>query len=101
MGGGERWNERLIRLRQWAREKMRPYPIAPPPPKHWRNSGPRLVPSDWMADKEYQALLGPQCEACHQNLVYGQQLDQGRWCAQCSPRIRRTVNGPSDLPPAA
>jgi hypothetical protein len=94
MGGGGTLRERLLRLLVG---KQEPLKIVPK-----RISGPRQVPSDWWRP-EIQAFLGPQCVACHQNLVKGQELIQGKFCAQCSPRPlpwERTGNG-DDLPPAA
>jgi hypothetical protein len=67
-------------------------PLTLPGPK--RSSGPRVTPENTIwHDREYQSLLGPQCEVCHENLMYGMKLNSGKWCAQCTP--------PDELPPAA
>jgi hypothetical protein len=105
VGKGERWNDKLISLRKWAVEKMRPHPVKPAPgvPRfERRHSGPLQVPSDWM-DPDRQRFLGAQCSECKQNQPLGVNL-RGGLCGPCwLHRIdqRRVVNGPDDLPPAA
>ena len=100
--GEERWNDRLIRLRAWAREKMRPHPIKVEP-RH-RISGPTQIPSDWY-DPDKQRFMGEQCHGCHENQPYGVKLHGGKWCGACwvfrLERKQRIAGGGGDLPPAA
>ena len=58
--------------------------VRPLPPKPPRRSG----PTEWTG--KHHDLLGPQCHRCHENVLKGQELIDGKWCGECG-----------GLPPAA
>ena len=73
---GERWNERLRKLREMLVAKARPVKVEP----KRRRSGP-VTPSDWWTT-EGQAKVQPQCALCHERQIEG------------SPPLRRGLCGP-------
>jgi hypothetical protein len=96
---GERWNEKLRKLREMLIGKARPIQVQPK--RRW--SGPAVLPSDWY-DSERQEFLGPQCYECHHNIPLGKALDEHGLCATCAPiplEPRRRQSGGHDQPPAA
>lgn len=43
---------------------------------------PSIVPSDWL-DPKMQALMGSQCQRCHDCMLVGMELLEHRFCAIC------------------
>jgi hypothetical protein len=74
---GERWNEKLRKLREMLVGKARPIKVEP---RRRRWSDP-AVPSDWYTD-EGQRRIAPQCALCRERQIEG------------SPPLRRGLCGP-------
>jgi hypothetical protein len=90
MSPGERWNDKLISLRKWAVEKMRPHPVKPAagvPRFERRHSGPLQVPSDWWNRPE---AVMPQCNLCHERPLPGSPPLVGGLCGPCRQRLDET-----------
>jgi mono/diheme cytochrome c family protein len=79
---GERWNEKLRKLREMLVGKARPIKVEPK--RRW--SGPTESPSDWYSVTGQQEV-GRQCNLCHARPIAGSgELVKGL-CGPCRQRL--------------
>jgi hypothetical protein len=78
---GERWNEKLRKLREMLVGKARPVKVEP---KRRRWSDP-VIPSDWYSVTGQQRITG-QCAMCHEYQIEGSPALRRGMCGVCYMR---------------
>jgi len=80
----------LVRAAQaLIRDAMQDAVDRPRPVRPRRESGPRLIPSDWY-DLDQQAKVAPQCALCHERALPGMPPLVRGLCGVCRARLDET-----------